>query len=81
MLTTFQCNILQHCCMMLQHVLNRLAKRTQYFLHFQCNIWMLMCPAGTWCTTCGLRAHVLVQHECGDTSTSSCNVQNEAQKI
>ena len=38
---TFQRNILQHCCMILRHVLNGLAKRTQ---HFQRNMWMFMCP-------------------------------------
>ena len=40
-LATFQRNILQHCCMMLRHVLNGLAKRSQ---HFQRNMSMFMCP-------------------------------------
>ena len=43
-LVTFQRNILQHCCMMLRHVLNGVAKRTQHFHHFQRNMSMFMCP-------------------------------------
>lgn len=53
---TFQHNILLHCCLMLQHVLHGLVKRTQHFHHFQHNIWLSMCPRPlarnkwTWCT-------------------------------
>ena len=46
-LATFQRNILKHCCMMLRHVLNGVAKRTQHFHHFQRKMSMLMCP-GPW---------------------------------
>ena len=42
-LATFQRNILQHCCMMLQHVLNEVVKRTQHF-HLQHNMSMFMYP-------------------------------------
>ena len=33
-LATFQRNILQHCCVMLRHELNGVAKRTQHFQQF-----------------------------------------------
>ena len=60
-LVTFQRNILQHCCMMLRHVLNGVAKRTQHFHHFQRNMPMFMCP---WRATSGPSAHALVQQCC-----------------
>ena len=62
-LATFQSNILQHCCMMLRHVLKRLAKRTQHFQHFQRKIWIL-CAPGPWHATSGPSAHALVQQCC-----------------
>ena len=59
-LATFQRNIVQHCCLMMRHLLNGLAKRTQHFKQFRSNMWMLMCP-GLWHTTNGPSAHALVQ--------------------
>ena len=47
--------------MMLRHVLNGLAKRTQ---HFQPNMWMFLCAPGPWHATSGPRAHALVQQCC-----------------
>ena len=43
-LATFQRNILQYCCMMLRHVLNGLAKRTQHIAIGWPNVRNMLCP-------------------------------------
>ena len=43
-LATFQRNILQHCCMMLRHVLNGLVKRTQHIATGWPNVRNMLCP-------------------------------------
>ena len=43
-LATFQRNILQYCCMMLRHVLNGLAKRTQHIATGWPNVRNMLCP-------------------------------------
>ena len=81
-LATFQRNILQHCCMMLRHVLNGVVKRTQHFHHFQRNMSMFMYPRPLarkkWTNHARLSATML--RERGQTRTTSCNIQNVAQK-
>ena len=71
-LATFQSNILQHCCMMLRHVLNGPAKRTQHFHHFQRNMSMFMCPSprrATKWTYCACSSATMLR-ERGQTSTT-----------
>ena len=71
-------NILQHCCMILRHVLNGVAKCTQHFHHFQRNMSMSMCPRPLarkkWTERACLSATML--RERGQTSKTSCCTKN-----
>ena len=55
-LATCQHNTLQHCCMMLRHVLHGVAKFIIFNATYQCS-----CAPGPWCARSGPNAHALRQ--------------------
>ena len=79
-IATFQRNILQHCCMMLRQVMIGLAKRN--ILNIFNATCQCLCASGPWRATSGPSTHALVQQcELGQTSTTSCDIQNISPKI